>query len=927
MTFSEAMRQSAEEGIVLLRNEKESLPLCATDTVSIFGRMQFDYYRSGTGSGGSVHVPYITNITDELIALSGEKDMPAVDKELAAAYREWLKDNPFDNGGGAWASEPFCQKDMPISAEMAAKAASHSTKAIYVIGRNAGEDRDYVDQEGSWRLTAVERQNLKVLCDAFDKVIVLFNTSGIMDMAWLDDADFHGHITAAACVWEGGQEGGRAVANVLTGRAAPSGKLTDTIARSIGDYPSTAHFGNEKSNIYIEDIYVGYRYFLTFAKDKILFPFGYGLSYTGFSVDKVSATSSGDKISVSAVVTNTGTRYSGKEVVQVYCSAPQGKLGKPERVLAGFAKTKLLRPGESENVTVSFWLTSLASYDDSGATGNQYCYVLETGDYGFSVGTDSLSASPVPIDGKACLHLDNIRVVEKLRQCGAPVEAFQRLKPVAKDGRYEESYEDTPLSKVDMARRIKENLPPALDYTGDRGICFDDLKKDASKLDDFVAQLSVQELAAMVRGEGMLSQKVTVGIAAAYGGITEALHNYGIPCAGCSDGPSGIRLDTGKEANLVPIGTQLACTWNLPLVAELYTFMGQDLANHKIDTLLGPGMNIHRNPLNGRNFEYFSEDPLLTGKIAAVEVAAMQKGGADGTIKHYAVNSQEAGRRSCNAVLSERALREIYLKGFEIAVKEGGANSVMTSYNPINGYQAASNYDVVNLILHKEWGFKGLVMTDWWADMNDCVTGGKASVRNTAFMVRARNDVYMVVDNDGAEINLYNDNTEEAIRNGSLTLGELQLCAKDIISFLLWAPVSKRPLRPLKEFLSFTPVLDAAPAGKKLVKDSEKFLCADKESVILHVEKEEMYDVNGCYVKGGDTLSQSVCNILIDGKPAASLECRSTAGREAFVTAAQVHLVPGYYELTLVHTKPGIDVKFVTFSSKHLSPVASGHFE
>ncbi len=927
MTFSEAMRQSAEEGIVLLRNEKATLPLSAEDTVAVFGRMQFDYYRSGTGSGGSVHVPYITNITDELLALSREKDMPKVDEELSATYREWLKDKPFDNGGGAWAAEPFCQQDMEISSALAEKAAGHDSKAIYVIGRNAGEDKDYVDEEGSWRLTEKERQNLKTICAVFDKVAVLFNTSGIMDMSWLDDEDFQGHITAAACVWEGGQEGGRAVANMLTGKAVPSGKLTDTIARSIDDYPSTANFGDQKRNIYIEDIYVGYRYFLTFAKDRILFPFGYGLSYTTFAVDKVSATSNGGTISVSATVTNTGSSFSGKETVQVYCTAPQGRLGKPDRVLAGFAKTAALRPGESEKVTVTFPVASLASYDDSGATGNAYCYVLEAGDYRFAVGTDSLSASPVEIDGKPCLHLDNIRVVEKLRQCAAPVETFKRLKPQQKENSYEKAYEDVPLRKVDMAQRIKENLPPTLSYTGNKGISFDDLKKDISKLDAFVAQLSVAELAAMVRGEGMMSHKVTEGIAAAYGGITDALHSYGIPCAGCSDGPSGIRLDTGKEANLVPIGTQLACTWNVKLIGELYTFVGQDLASHKIDALLGPGMNIHRNPLNGRNFEYFSEDPLLSGKMAAAEVAAMQKGGADGTIKHFALNSQEAGRRSCNAVVSERAIREIYLKGFEIAVREGGANSLMTSYNPINGYQAASNYDIVNIILHKEWGFDGLVMTDWWADMNDCVAGGKASVRNTAAMVRARNNVYMVVDNDGAETNLYKDNTEAAIKDGSLSLGELQLCAKDIIKFLLWAPVSKRPLRALKEFLSFTPVLKAAPAGKKLVADGEKFLCADGESVILQVEKDTMYDINGCYVKGGDTLSQSVCNILIDGSPAASFECRSTAGRESFVNAAQVHLAPGFYELTLVHTKPGIEVKFVAVTSEHLSPVASGHFE
>ena len=927
MNFADKILESAQEGIVLLRNAGNVLPLKPEDSVCVFGRTQFDYYRSGTGSGGSVHIPYTTNLTDELISLHEKEHTAAINTQLAETYRQWIKENPFDDGKGEWASEPNSQKDMPIPQSLAEECAKTNAatpaKAIYVIGRNSGEDKDFTTAEGSYTLTAVEKENLSILCNTFKYVIVVFNTSSIIDMSWTCENEYADGIQALVYAWEGGQEGGRAAARVLTGKAVPSGKLTDTIAKSIHDYPSTPHFGKQGDTVYHEDIYVGYRYFLTFAKNKILFPFGFGLSYTHFELSDMQAEQHDFTVHAAVTVTNTGS-VSGKEVVQLYVGAPQGKLGKSARELAAFCKTTELAPGQKETLHLQFRLDDFASYDESGITGFKSCFVLEGGDYSLFMGTDSLSARHV-----YTAHVAKTASILQVQQCCAPGTPFTVLHPGAQnaDGTFAAEYRTVQVNEVDMTERIQKRLPKEIPYTGNKGITFDTLKQQtaANVMDSFVAQLSDAELATIVRGEGMLSEKVTPGIAAAYGGVSEALHAYGIPCAGCSDGPSGIRMDTGTEATLMPIGTMLACTWNPELVKELYTFEGKELAQNHIDALLGPGMNIHRNPLGGRNFEYFSEDPLVTGRMATAEVLGLREGGSNGTIKHFATNNQETDRRGGNSIVSERALREIYLKAFKMAVTEGKACSVMTTYNALNGHWTASNYDLVNVILHDEWKFEGLVMTDWWAGMNDCVKGGTASVKNTAAMVRARNNVYMVVDNDGADKNIFGDNIEQSLKDGSVTRAELQVCAKDILSFLLMSPVSKRPLRPLKEEVRFASTLAKPPAGARIVKEGDMFECAAEESVYLHITDDSVYNIMGVYVKKEDNLSQSACILRIDDKPAASFECRSTFGKDVFTQGTKVTMSRGYYKISLLHTKPGITVKKIGFA-KPLSPVSAGIF-
>lgn len=775
--YASLARRVAAEGSVLLRNEDGVLPLRKGQRVSIFGRTQFEHYKSGTGSGGMVNAPYVTNITDSL----KEDGTVQVNETLETQYREWLKDHPFDVGEG-WAMEPWNQEEMSVTEETAKQAAENSDLAIVVIGRTAGEDKDNSATEGSYLLTSAEEEILRNVCNAFDRTIVVLNVGNIMDMKWVDRYQ----PQAVLYVWQGGQEGGRACADVLTGKVNPSGKLSDTIAEDIADYPSTENFGDPVENFYAEDIYVGYRYFETFAKDKVKYPFGFGLSYTNFQTESFDLAVQGTQVTAIVKVTNVGG-VPGRETMQLYLEAPQGKLGKPLRQLAAYAKTENLKPGENEELILKADLTEFASYDDSGVTGHKSCYVLEAGDYIFYAGTDVRSAKAV---GKATLS--ELRVIRTATEALAPVQAFKRMKPYffEESGHAAVNWEDVPLRTIDLAERILRERPTEREYAGDHGWKLSDVKDGKITLEQFLTQLSDEDLICMTRGEGMCSPKVTPGTAAAFGGVTESLEKFGIPIACCSDGPSGIRMDCGTMAYALPNGTLLACIFDPELVEELYELEGMELRKNKIDTLLGPGINIHRNPLNGRNFEYFSEDPYLTGTMASAQLKGMAKYGVTGTIKHFACNNQEFKRHDSNAIVSERAIREIYLKGFEIAVKQGGAYSIMSTYGPVNGLWTAGNYDLLTSILRKEWGYQGIVMTDWWAKVNE--EGGPASGNQTVPMVRAQNDIYMVVAN--AKANSAGDNTAEGLADGRLTRAQLTRNAANICKFLLRSVAMERLL-------------------------------------------------------------------------------------------------------------------------------------
>lgn len=766
--YAALARQAVAEGCVLLENEGQALPLRDGERVAVFGRMAFHYYKSGLGSGGLVNTRYVVGILDALKECEGIH----LDEKLMGIYEDWIMENPYDEGQG-WGHVPWCQKEMDVTEEML-DCARRNDVSLVVIGRTAGEDQDNNAKAGSYCLTETEEDMIRRVCEVSERTVVVLNVGNIIDMSWVEKY----RPQAVLYVWQGGQEGGNGVADVLTGKVCACGKLTDTIAADIKDYPSTENFGDPFKNYYKEDIYVGYRYFETFARDKVLYPFGYGLSYTTFETRAEILKNTGDEITVSVTVSNTG-EVRGKEVVQVYVKVPQGKLGNPARKLIGFAKTKELASGEQEEVCIVIQKYDMASYDDSGVTGHKSCYVLEEGCYEVFVGSDVRSAVSV-----GCYE-EEFRVIEELEEAYAPVEKFQRMKAVLlPDGTYQAVTEDVPVRTIDPQERRANEMPETYVYTGDKGYKLVDVLDKKVSMEEFVAQISEEDLIAMFRGEGMCSPKVTAGTAAAFGGVTDGLTALGIPVGCCSDGPSGIRMDCGTKAFSLPNGTSLGCTFNVELVGALYEMTGKELRLNKIDSLLGPGMNIHRNPLNGRNFEYISEDPILTGRICAAQVKAMAKSGIGSTIKHFCGNNQEVGRSTSDSVISERALREIYLKGFEIAVKEGGARSVMTTYGSVNGLWTAGSYDLCTTILRKEWGFQGIVMTDWWAKSN--YEGHQAEVTAKAPMVAAQNDIYMVVSD--AKSNPENDDVEEMLHAGKITVGELQRNAANILGFLLKSP-------------------------------------------------------------------------------------------------------------------------------------------
>lgn len=770
--YTAKARQAVAEGQVLLLNQNHVLPLPKGSHVAVFGRMQLHYYKSGTGSGGMVNVNKVTGILE---ALEESEDVQ-VYEPLVGVYREWEKDHPFDEGVG-WGNEPWSQEEMELNEALVEEAAEKNEYAIVILARTAGEDKDNKMLEGAYCLTSIEEDMLQKVRKSFAKMIVLLNTGNIMDMSFMDQY----RPDAVMYVWQGGMIGGLGTVDVLTGKVCPSGRLSDTIAAQMSDYPADPYFGGLEQNLYVEDIYVGYRYFESAAKSKVLYPFGFGLSYTTFSMEADGFSYAENQVSFVMKVTNTGS-VAGKEVVQVYAKAPLGKLGKPARVLIDFKKTKELMPGECETLTFAIPTSMFASYNEVSTAGMPVGWVLEAGEYTIYAGGNVRDAYAV-----GSFTLDELQIVEECRNALAPTTAFKRMKMTAANEHaeaacvYEIAMEEVPLRVVSPEEKRNAELPESCEITGDRGIKLADVKAGKATLDEFVAQLTEEELASIVRGEGMGSPKVTAGTAAAFGGVTKSLLEKGIPCGCCDDGPSGMRLDSGMKAFSLPNGTLLACTFNTQLNEELYAFTAVEMIKNRVDILLGPGMNIHRHPLNGRNFEYFSEDPLLTGKMAAAQVRGLKSAGMTGSLKHFCGNNQETRRHTSNSIISERALREIYLRGFEIAVKEAKADAVMTTYGPVNGIWTSSNYDLVTDILRKQWGFEGVVMTDWWAYV--CREGDKPAKTDFATMVKAQNDLYMVCPD--SEKNEHGDNTIESLHNGSLTLGELQRCAKNICRFMM----------------------------------------------------------------------------------------------------------------------------------------------
>ena len=664
-------KEAAKEGMVLVKNQGHVLPLKKGSRVALFGKGTFDYVKGGGGSG-DVTVAYTRSLYDGFQEL---KDEVSVFEELADFYREDVKKQRAEGRMPGMTVEP------QVPEELLRKARVFADTAVISICRFSGEgwDRtgstekvlnsvtnmdggmagqaDQIFEDGDFYLSHGEATLIEAVKTAFDKVIVVLNVGGMVATGWFKDDD---HIQSVLIAWQGGIEGGLAAAELMMGHGNPCGKLADTFADKLEDYPSTATFHESDQYVdYIEDIYVGYRYFETvpWASAKVNYPFGFGLSYTTFSLSMPTVERQDDTLRISVNVCNTGNT-AGKEVVQVYYSAPQGKLGKPARELAAFRKTGLLKPGETQTVILHFSITDMASYDDLGKVAKS-AYVLEKGEYRFYVGTSVRDT----VEADFVLTMDEDRIVKQLTQKLVPVQLKKRM---LSDGSFEELPQGEPVdTDANVLERHSQNefdglLPVAGPQERGRigrpqeGIRYLwEVAEGELSVEEFLAQFSDEELARLLGGQPNMGVANTFG----YGNQPK----YGVPNIMTADGPAGLRINPqcGVCTTAWPCATLLACTWNPDIAEAVGAAGGAEVKENNIGVWLTPAVNIHRSPLCGRNFEYYSEDPYLTGKMAAAMVTGIQSNHVAATVKHFALNNKETNRINSDSRASERSIREI----------------------------------------------------------------------------------------------------------------------------------------------------------------------------------------------------------------------------------------------------------------------------
>ena len=633
-------RSLASQGMILLKNEEQTLPLQSKDMVGIIGKECLDLINGGGGSA-KVKCEYTRSL------------LYGLEEKAEAGCFKLDAD-----------SVKLAEQTSSYDASILNDIASRTNKCIVTYKRYGSESEDrkldfYPSEEEMNLFVEIEKSDI-------ESIILILNVSGTVDFSFINKFP---KIKAVLLTYLPGMESGTAIADVLAGDVNPSGKLVDTIAYSLQDYPSTPYFNyNKYETKYEEGIFVGYRYFETFAKEKVLYPFGYGLSYTSFDYSNYSYTQDADTLTVSVDVTNIGDWF-GREVVQAYVSAPKGALEKPALELRGYAKTKELKPNETECVCISFKISELASYDTEGVTGYPAAWVLEKGDYEIFVGK-----SIRDLYSCGTYHVEENFVTEQLtnRFDGSPYK-YQSMRFTNEPCDAEET-----LSLYDVA---------------DGNIT----------LEDFVNHLNETELVDLSLGQPLAFPMGTSGIG--------NLRKYKVPNAQTADGPAGIRRSVNTTC--FPCATLIASSWDSELQYAMGAAMGYEGYSTGIDVLLAPAMNLHRNPLCGRSFEYFSEDPLLTGKTAAALVNGMQSEGLCATLKHFAANNCEDFRNVNNSVVDERTLRELYLKSFEITVKESNPAYIMTSYNLLNGLHTSAHAQLLRGILRDEWNYEGATMTDW----------------------------------------------------------------------------------------------------------------------------------------------------------------------------------------------------------------------
>ena len=831
ITHANISRELAGECMVLLENDG-ALPI-QTKKVALYGNGVRATIKGGTGSG-DVNTRSNVNIEQGFqnagIEITTTVWLDRQDARVAdakAAYLKWAKDEAakrgvpdfavmFDNPYKDPASELITEEDV---------AASGTDTAVYVIARNSGEGADRFNEAGDYQLYPEELENIRLIASRYEKSIVVLNIGGVMELSEIKAAS---GINAILLMTQLGNLGGDALLDVLTGKVNPSGKTTDTWAKNYMDYPSSAKFSHNESvhdEMYEDGIYMGYRYFDSFDVEPE-YCFGFGRSYTGFAVKAGEITVRDNLVEIPVDVTNTGSTYAGKEVVQVYYSALDGVLDKPYQELAAYQKTKLLAPGETEHMVLTYPVAQMASYSEKEAA-----WVLEQGEYVIRVGNSSREtqvAGIVAVDKdvktRVCKNLFALDVkLDEIRPDAAKLSAKKRtgipcdVKKVTVDAA------SIPTEQVTYQGKREE-------YHTDKTekITMQDVLAGKATVEELVAQLSIEEMAEFCVGTlradgGNIVGNASYTVPGAAGDTSSVCReSRGVKNMILADGPAGLRLQphfkTTKDGKLlpggetmgdsftpfdpninedevdnyyqyctaIPIGWALAQSWNSKLVEQAGDMVGCEMEQFHVDLWLAPALNIHRNPLCGRNFEYYSEDPLIAGKVAAAMTNGVQRHKGKGTtIKHFAVNNQEDNRYFVNAHVSERALREIYLKGFEIAVRESQPLSIMTSYNLLNGIHTANSHDLIQGMARDEWGFKGTVMTDWFTSQNMPMLTGKFKpiypISASTGCIYAGNDMQM----PGCQKNV--DDIVEAVTTGkeidgyTITKADLQYNAANVI--------------------------------------------------------------------------------------------------------------------------------------------------
>ena len=826
-------RALAAESMVLLKNTLGTLPLTGSPDspvkLALFGVGQIYTVKGGTGSGNVNNLKTISLLE----AFTAAPEL-CPDAGLARKYRAWALAHENLCVEGFMEPKGYFNPEMPLSDGEVAEAAADSELAVMILTRVAGEGADMRAEPGMIYLTDGEKTLMDQITARFEKSVLLLNTAGFLELG-----DYARKFSAILFMGLPGQDAG-AVSDVLTGKVLPSGRLTDTWPLRSDQYPTAGEFsktiGNgsvnetmgrtqEQINVsYTDDIYVGYRYFDTFV-EAVLYPFGYGLDYGKTEITAYAMAATGDAVTVTATVENTGETYAARQVVQVYLTCPAGKLEQPLQKLCAFGKTRLLQPGESETLTMEFRLSDMASFDEE-----RFSYILEAGYYFIRVGTDSRTTA---VAGALYLPGEVTTLVLSDRMGHVP-EGFAPLSSRDVPAfTYPGEAEELSFARDHAVRLTQRDFrtkrqtyarPPKTILRDREGLTLRDVYDGKCSLKELVASMASSDLCTLVCGVGMdfsgMPESVQndpdfhppfdgmlgaggMKVPGAAGETADLWEKYRIPPISLADGPAGIRIsrDVKEDGEVVrhqyctafPVGSLLACSWDRDVLQRFGRAVAEEMLEYGVDLWLAPGMNIHRNPLCGRNFEYFSEDPMVSGFCAAAITEGVQASGVGVTVKHFAGNNQETLRANSNDLVTQRALREIYLKGFEIAVRQAQPYALMTSYNDINGMPSANNYDLTTAILRDEWGFRGLVMTDW---------GG--GISRPALSICAGNDMIQPggpsVVQEVADALASDEKTENrGLRPYAekMTLAQLQSCALHILSVILRCRSTRELLKTL----------------------------------------------------------------------------------------------------------------------------------